>query len=394
MKNELELYIHIPFCVKKCAYCDFLSAPGTANIQEEYMKALQKEIIAYSQEMKEYVVTSIFLGGGTPSIIASRLMNALFDTLHEAFVIEEGAEITIEVNPGTVVKEKLDTYHAIGINRISIGLQSTNNEELQCLGRIHTFEEFLATYKAARSAGFNNINVDLISAVPGQTCESWRHTLQTVAKLQPEHISAYSLIIEEGTPFYERYNINSEVKYPSLPTEETDRQMYEDTQLMLKEYGYHRYEISNYAKEGYECKHNIGYWKRKEYLGLGIGSASLLNHTRFSKLTSIKEYLNKSTYMELEMFKEAVTVNRERLSLREETEEYIFLGLRMVEGIILTPELLENYKDIIVKYEKEEMLEIVKEKQVDCISQKYQYPRLKLTDKGISVSNYILAEFL
>ena len=269
MKKELELYLHIPFCVRKCAYCDFLSAPADDKTRQEYVDTLIQEIKSYREEFREYRVSTVFVGGGTPSILTGRQIREIFRNLKDNFEIDEKAEITIEVNPGTVTEEKLSAWKQAGINRISIGLQSVNDIELKMLGRIHDYQQFLETYRLIRESGFHNVNVDLISAIPGQTLESWSQTLRTVAELNPEHISAYSLIIEEGTPFYELYGEKGEQKsggdmyeytqfsgmdhtasLPALPDEETDRAIYEATENILKEYGYARYEISNYAKEG------------------------------------------------------------------------------------------------------------------------------------------------
>ncbi|MEG0932763.1 MAG: radical SAM family heme chaperone HemW [Lachnospiraceae bacterium] len=387
-KEELELYIHIPFCVKKCAYCDFLSAPADKNQQVEYVKALQEEMKSYQKTAEAYIVTSVFFGGGTPSILDPSLMKDMMRTLYSIFEMKEEAEITIEINPGTVTKEKLEVYKEIGVNRISIGLQSTQDAELKLLGRIHSYETFLQTYKLVRHLGFENINIDLISAIPGQSCASWVQTITTVAQLNPEHISAYSLIIEEGTPFYDQYggdtleNKGLEQDVPPLPNEEDERQMYEDTRRILHTYGYHRYEVSNYAKAGYECRHNLGYWRRTPYLGFGIGAASLLGHVRFANGSDIQKYIQ--TYLHQETTEELVLLERadhEVLTAKEEREETIFLGLRTMEGIELTDEIREHYLPIIHKFMESECMEIKEN-------------RLMLTEKGISVSNYILSEFL
>lgn len=251
-KAPLELYVHIPFCIKKCDYCDFLSGPAGREVQKRYVKALLEEIAGVSG-FSERKISSVFIGGGTPSVLEASETAEIMDALRGKFRISSRTEITMEVNPGTLTKEKLEQYKVSGINRLSMGLQSTENSELKILGRIHMFEEFLDNYRLARDIGFNNINVDLMFAIPGQSCESWEKNLRTVAELEPEHISAYSLIIEKGTPFAER---NLE-----LPDEDSEYRMYEDTAAILESYGYHQYEISNYAKTGFECRHNIGYWK-------------------------------------------------------------------------------------------------------------------------------------
>ena len=260
--TPLELYVHIPFCVKKCDYCDFLSGPAAPQRQKAYIRALLSEIEAVSLGCEREVV-SVFIGGGTPSVLEPELITQVLDKLIQSFHITPDAEITIEANPGTLHTEKLKAYREHGVNRLSLGLQSPDEQELKALGRIHSYREFLESFHLAREAGFTNINVDLMSAIPGQSYEGWIQNLCTVAALGPEHISAYSLIVEEGTPFAQRTL--------DLPDEDTEYRMYEDTANVLGEYGYCQYEISNYARPGYACRHNIGYWKRMDYLGLGLG---------------------------------------------------------------------------------------------------------------------------
>lgn len=286
MEQNLSLYLHIPFCVRKCLYCDFLSGPQSADVQEQYVEALCREIQETSPEYREYQVVSVFIGGGTPSVLLPEQTIRIMETLKSCFTLTDTCEISMEMNPGTVTPEKMKAYRACGINRISIGLQSANDGELKALGRIHTCADFLKAYEMAVEAGFTNINVDLMSAIPEQTLKSYQETLQKVLALQPQpvHISAYSLIVEEGTPFYEQ-ELN-------LPDEETERRMYEITDDILRKAGYHRYEISNYAKAGKECVHNKVYWQRGNYLGLGIGSASLIQNVRFHNMTDISSYVN------------------------------------------------------------------------------------------------------
>jgi oxygen-independent coproporphyrinogen-3 oxidase len=287
--RELGIYIHIPFCVKKCAYCDFLSAPATEEMKQEYINALLTEIKSYSGNTKEYIVPNIFFGGGTPSCISADAVLSIMEAIREVFAVDiERLEATIEVNPGTVTRDKLEQYKNAGINRLSFGLQSTNDEELKLLGRIHTFEQFLENYHLARELGFHNINIDLMSALPGQTLSSWENTLETVLKLKPEHISAYSLIIEEGTQFYDLYRPGTKGA-AELPDEDTDRLMYQRTKEILELNGYRRYEISNYAKPGFECRHNSSYWIGTDYLGVGLGASSLLYSMQIRKSCTIKQ---------------------------------------------------------------------------------------------------------
>ena len=377
MKNNrripLELYVHIPFCVRKCQYCDFLSGPSDEETKDRYIEALLKEIRA-AEHTEDYEIVSVFIGGGTPSALKAEAIASIMSTLQEQFFFCEDAEVTIEANPGTVDLEKLTIYRNVGINRLSLGLQSTDAEELKLLGRIHSYEEFLKSYEWAREAGFSNINIDLMFAIPGQTGEAWRQHLYQVAELNPEHISAYSLIIEEGTPFAEQ-NLD-------LPDEDTEYQMYEDTAEILERYGYRQYEISNYAKQGYMCRHNAGYWQRREYLGFGLGASSLYGGMRFSNTHQMQEYLKESRNPD--QIRKDVTV----LSRNERIEEFMFLGFRMTEGISekkfeenFDVRLMDVYGDILQKYEETGFMEHIETK-------------WRLTRKGIHVSNHILADFL
>lgn len=379
MKKELELYLHIPFCVSKCKYCDFLSAPSGEEQRQIYVERLCRRIRYWSDVIHNYgyEIVSIFVGGGTPSILTEAQITQVFEAVHESFPIREDAEITLEMNPGTDVKDKLPVYRKLGINRLSMGLQSADNKELKCLGRIHTYEDFRQVYQWAREAGFTNVNVDLMSAIPGQTLESYEDTLRKVADLEPEHISAYSLIIEEGTPFYERYGEGRHAE--ELPDEDTERQMYVRTREILEDYGYHRYEISNYAKDGYECRHNLGYWDRKEYLGLGAGASSLMDHIRWKE----PDHIGPSTGLVLEE-REDFT----RLSRKDEMEEFMFLGLRKINGV----SEYDFYKSFRVS-----MDEIYKESIENLIKEGLlvrEEDRIRLTDRGIDLSNYALSQFL
>ena len=379
MKKELELYLHIPFCVSKCKYCDFLSAPSGEEQRQIYVERLCRRIRYWSDVIHNYgyEIVSIFVGGGTPSILTEAQITQVFEAVHESFPIREDAEITLEMNPGTDVKDKLPVYCELGINRLSMGLQSADNEELKRLGRIHTYEDFRQVYQWAREAGFTNVNVDLMSAIPGQTLESYVDTLRKVADLEPEHISAYSLIIEEGTPFCERYGEGRHAE--ELPDEDTERQMYVRTREILEDYGYHRYEISNYAKDGYECRHNLGYWDRKEYLGLGAGASSLMDHIRWKE----PDHIGPSTGLVLEE-REDFT----RLRRKDEMEEFMFLGLRKINGV----SKYDFYKSFRVS-----MDEIYKESIENLIKEGLlvrEEDRIRLTDRGIDLSNYALSQFL
>lgn len=383
-KRELELYFHIPFCVRKCLYCDFLSAPGDEKTKAQYMEALNRETKERAGDYRNYRVVSVFVGGGTPSIVSPEKMRVLLETVRADYDLAEDAEITLEVNPGTVDERTLSDYRQWGINRLSIGLQSADDRELAALGRIHTYGQFLGAYHTARRCGFSNINVDLMSALPGQTLQSYLATLKKVLALEPapEHISAYSLILEEGTPFYGMAQ-RGEIQ---LPDEECDRLMYEKTGELLERAGYHRYEISNYAKPGCECRHNCGYWRRREYLGLGIGAASLIGNCRFRNGDSLEDYLTDPLHVREEM---------QELTVEEQMEEFMFLGLRMTEGISL-PEfqdafgrkMEEVYGSVIEKNLKDGLLEYRGGAAPGEIT------RLALTEKGLDVSNFVMAQFL
>lgn len=374
--KSLELYIHIPFCVKKCAYCDFLSGPSDEKSRENYIELLCDEIKASKGRVEAYEVSTIFFGGGTPSILRGDQIEKIMDEIRKAFELADDVEITVEMNPGTVTEEKLVAYKKAGINRLSIGLQSVHDEELRLLGRIHTFEEFLYSYELARKVGFKNINIDLISAIPGQTVESWEESLRTAIALKPEHISAYSLIIEEGTPFYEKYGGSAGENL--LPTEDEEREIYWRTKKILKEAGYERYEISNYAKPGYECRHNVGYWERTPYLGFGIGAASLYEETRHANPSDLKVYSERLN----EKF------HAEKLSVEEQMEEFMFLGLRMMKGISKEKFVAEFRVDIEEVYENQ----IEKLKTLELLEENGD--RIYLTEKGIDVSNAVFVEFM
>ncbi len=379
--QALELYIHIPFCVRKCYYCDFLSGVSDENRREEYVKALLTEIRMCAGECEKYTVTSIFIGGGTPSLMQGARIERILEEIRRGYVLDKGVEITIEMNPGTVDEEKLAAYKRAGINRLSIGLQSAENEELKKIGRIHTWEQFLHTWQLVRNMGFQNVNVDIMSALPGQSVAGYERTLQRVLSLTdpPEHISAYSLIVEEGTDFY-RWQEEGKL---DLPGEDEDRQMYHLTKKLLAEKGYERYEISNYAKPGFACTHNCGYWKRAEYLGLGLGAASLLKNVRFHNTESLEKYLANPCGC-----REDVHV----LTDGEQIEETLFLGLRLTMGIsekefvgCFSRTLDEIYGDVIEKNTQNGLLRWTEQGEDRWLS---------LTEKGLDVSNYVMAQFL
>ena len=385
-KRQVGIYIHIPFCVRKCAYCDFLSAPAEAAVRERYVQELVREIRGF-QENRETAenleIISIFLGGGTPSLLMAGQAASILEAVGDVFPVTPGAEITAECNPGALSDDWLGGVRRAGVNRLSMGLQSADNRLLRILGRIHTWEQFLENYAAARKAGFENINIDLMSSLPGQTAQDWLDTLHQVCALKPEHISAYSLIIEPGTPFYDLYHEEDERRsageeVPHLPSEETERQMYEDTLRFLERYGYHRYEISNYALPGRESVHNSGYWTRRDYIGFGLGSAPLLDDCRYRNTDDLEAYLAG----------DHARYEQQILTRKDRMEEMMFLGLRMMKGVSVTefadcfgisPEHV--YGEKISRLQEEGLLEI-------------SAGRIRLTKRGIPVSNMVMAQFL
>ena len=407
--KKMVIYIHIPFCIQKCHYCDFLSAPCDAGIRERYVECLIREIEYYGEwygmRGRNIPVTSIFFGGGTPSILESNQIQSIMDKLKTTYSIEENAEITTECNPGTVTEEKLSGYRVAGINRLSIGLQSANNAELKSIGRIHTYEQFLNSYDMARNCGFKNINVDLMSALPGQTLESYRNTIEKVLDVKPEHISAYSLILEEGTPLYERIEQLEEQKMPTgLPDEDTEREMYYMTERMLKDAGYERYEISNYARTGYECKHNTAYWRRDDYLGMGIGAASCIYDVRMKNITDIGAYMDiyekidtRDDVLQKDVSERNIMEDNaldkdetDVLSDEDKMEEFMFLGLRMMRGISKK----EFERQFNVKYDMVYGAVTAKLIKEGLIEVSDDNDSLWLTPLGIDVSNMVLSQFI
>lgn len=423
--TPLGLYIHIPFCVRKCRYCDFLSAPASDEVRAAYLRSLNGQIKAFGRRLQEasdsntsanssnastnrsinestnrnrtsdYVVDSIFLGGGTPSLLSSTQMIELMNTVRESFVLSPDAEITAECNPGTANEEKLRAYKKAGINRLSIGLQSSDNEELVLLGRIHTWEDFLSTFKLARRVGFDNINIDVMGSLPGQTPASYQKTLERVLALHPEHISAYSLIIEEGTPFFDEYGNEDACRAcsgdgcKSLPSEDEVVQMDELTWKLLAQAGYEHYEISNYALPGRQCKHNLKYWHCGEYLGVGTGAASYIrsgsDFLRLKVLTDTKEFSRINWESPESIF--TCFLECETLTRFEQMEEMAFLGLRTKEGVRLADFYTrfgetfdEVYGDVIKRYIAMGMMKV-------------DDTHVALTLKGMEVANWIMADF-
>lgn len=376
MNNYCGLYIHIPFCAKKCYYCDF---PSYSNLEEmitPYIIALKKEIQLIAIKYPDIIVKTIFIGGGTPTYIDSKYIIEIMETIRNNFTIINNAEISLEGNPGTYDFFKLSDYKEGGINRLSIGVQTTQDRLLNDLGRIHTKRQFLQAFNNAREIGFNNINIDLIFGLPNQSMEDWQETLEEVVRLQPTHLSCYSLIIEEGTPFYELYrkgriNIN----------EDLEREMYYYTKKILTSQGYNHYEISNFAKEGFQCIHNLIYWDVKPYIGIGSSAHSFLNNNRFSNYNSVEKYIESLANNQLPIS----SVNK--LSKEDLIEEYIFLGLRKIQGISAR-DFFNTYGEKIESRYGKTLDKLVRENLIK------KGENIALTSKGLDFANYVFQSFL
>lgn len=375
--RPMGLYIHIPFCVRKCHYCDFLSFPADKEQRERYVNALCREIRRTRKLFTENCeIDTIFIGGGTPSLLSGDQIKNILQHVRAEVLVNPKAEISMECNPGTVTQDDLKEYRKAGVNRLSLGVQSLQPEELKMLGRIHTREDALEVYHMARKAGFENINLDLMSGIPGQTVESYEQTLLEVCRLEPEHISAYSLIIEEGTPFYEQYAQNPPV------SEDTDRYMYERTKQLLFQYGYNRYEISNYAKSGKESRHNLKYWSGEEYLGVGLGASSKIRNIRYKNEVDMNRYLT--------LCQQDLTVKEveEELSLEDEIAEFFILGLRRMKGVS-RQEFSRLFSCEIEKYYEDSLRKL---KQLGLLQEEDGW--IFLSEKGIDVSNYVFGHFI
>lgn len=376
--KQTGLYVHIPFCMQKCLYCDFPSFAGQLNKREQYVEALQKELIQKAEQCKDYAIKTIFFGGGTPTVLSAEQLQCLMDTIKQNYCIIEDAEISIEANPGTLDFHMCQALYNMGFNRISMGLQAWQNHLLQILGRIHTNAQFLDNFQNARKAGFKNINVDLMFALPNQTISDWLETLEQVTTLQPEHISAYSLIIEEGTPFYDLYEKGV---YQEID-EQTDREMYHKTVAFLKEKGYHQYEISNFSKNGKQSRHNSLYWLDGVYMGVGLGAHSYWAQKRFHNPYDLDCYIQKAN-ANMDLAEDV-----ERIPIYEQYSEFMFLGLRMTDGVS-KKRFLERFGKEMVDIYGEELEKLKKEGLLEEWN-----GFVKLTERGIDVSNYVFVAFL
>ena len=376
MNEIIGLYIHIPFCRQKCLYCDFPSYAGKEGMQEAYVGALEAEIHRQGKEYKGKKVSSVFFGGGTPTTLPIPLLRRLMRAIWESWEIMDGAEITTEANPGTLDMEMAKALKEMGFNRLSMGVQAWQNRLLKDLGRIHTIEQFQENFKAVREAGFQNVNVDLMFALPKQSMQDWQETVQEIVKMQPEHISAYSLIIEEGTPFFERY----EKGLLEPAAEELDREMYHWAIAYLKEAGYQQYEISNFAKAEKQSRHNRIYWQAEEYLGMGLGAHSYMEGTRFHNTYDLQEYIAANG----ENKKEDI----EQITQEDAIGEFMFLGLRLTEGVSFDRFWERFHMEMRGIYGKQ-ILELMDAELLDA-----DETGIRLTEKGIDLSNFVFEKFL
>lgn len=383
-KQELGIYIHIPFCAKKCYYCDFVSYPNMKEKQKEYVEALKNEIKSY--DLQNYNVTTIYIGGGTPSYIESKYIVEILKNLKNKLKANEtkfeNMEITIEVNPGTVTKEKLLDYKKAGINRLSIGLQSANDRLLEQIGRIHKYQDFLQTYNLARNVGFENINVDLMLGLPNQSIEDLKESIENVIDLQPEHISIYSLIVEEGTKLYKQI----ETGELQLSEEELEREMYWYTKSKLELAGYKHYEISNYAKPKRESKHNSNCWEQKQYIGIGAAAHSYLNNVRYCNVSNLEEYISNMAKSEAD-FEDKYIVN-ERQNLKDRKNEFMLLGLRKIDGVSISKFKEKYVENPIFKY-RDSLEKLVNDGLVQIDGDV-----IRLTNKGLDLANIVWEEFI
>lgn len=383
--KQLEIYIHIPFCERKCNYCDFLSFPVGESEHRAYIDKLCEEIELTAENIdSDREVSSVFIGGGTPSLIDPKLIVRVVRCLRQHFKVREDAEITIECNPASAMGYKFAYYKNAGINRLSIGLQSANDQELRTLGRIHVYDDFLKCYQNARLEGFSNINIDLMNDIPGQTEKSWQDTLKHVLMLRPEHVSIYNLIVEDGTPFGEMYKDGK----LTLPEEDTASGIDDITRTFTEKYGYQRYEVSNYAKPGYECRHNYGYWSNVNYLGFGIGAASYYDNLRYSITRDFRNYLGLDFKEDAKNGWKELHTDLQILGRNEQMEEFMFLGLRRIEGISETEFKVRFQVDIMSVFGRQ------LEQYVDqglIVHDGYRY---RFSPHGMDVSNVILSDFL
>ena len=375
--QDFGIYVHIPFCKKKCKYCDFISFECVEEYEERYINALINEIEDCKLNKR---VSTIYFGGGTPSIISEKNIEKVLKILYEKFEIDKDAEITLEVNPGTVNMKKLQKYKEIGINRLSIGLQSTDDSSLKMLGRIHTYSEFLETFENAKTVGFDNINVDLILGIPNQTIDKLNVDLQNIVKLNPKHISVYSLILEDGTEL-EKEIANNKLE---MISDLLERQMYWKTKKYLKKNGYEQYEISNFAQKGYESRHNMSCWNQDEYIGFGLASHSYIDKTRYSNITNLEEYIKN---VEEKNFNKNVIIE-EKQNVEIQAKEYMMLNLRKIEGVSIS-KFEQKFQINPLFYFRFEIQKLTDENLIEV-----DLDNIKLTNKGLDFANLVFEEFV
>ncbi|MEQ6929587.1 radical SAM family heme chaperone HemW [Clostridium perfringens] len=375
--DKISLYIHIPFCAQKCLYCDFPSFARKDHLRKAYIEALNKEIISLREKHNNLEINTIFIGGGTPSVLEADELECLLKEVAKLNMAKD-IEYSMECNPGNLTEEKLEVMKKYGVNRISMGLQAKQDNLLKGLGRIHNYKTFKENFLLAKKVGFNNINVDLMFGLPNQRLNEWEETLREIISLEPAHISAYSLIIEEGTAFYNLYE-NDKLK---LPTEEEERKMYHLAKKILEENGFNQYEISNYAKEGKECRHNLAYWNMDNWIGVGAAAASYINGKRIKNISNVEEYIN-SINEKGEAVEEIINNSK-----NDNMEEFMFMGLRKINGIDenefkkrFSMNINDVYGEILNKYIDEGLL--IRDS-----------GRIFLSEKGIEISNVIMADFL
>ncbi len=387
--KDVGIYVHIPFCMKKCFYCDFISYENKDELKNEYVKYLLREIEQvgignkedYKNDLDDLVrVRTVYFGGGTPSYIDSKDIVDILNTIKRNFSLIENCEITLEINPGTVDEQKLQDYYNSGINRISIGLQETNNYLLSLIGRVHNFQQFLETYKIARKIGFNNINVDLISALPNQTIDDIKKTLDIITDLNPEHVSVYSLILEEGTKLAKMV----EDKILNQPDEKIEREIYWFIKEKLEKNGYNHYEISNFSRTGYESKHNLDCWNQNEYMGFGVSAHSYTNSIRFSNIESIEEYI--TNIRNCEEYKNLIF--HEKQDQDSKMKEYMMLGLRKINGIKINEFKNKFFQNPVVVFKKE-LNKLVNEGLIE-VDEEF----IRLTKNGIDFANIVWQDFI
>ena len=386
-EKELGIYIHIPFCKQKCYYCDFVSFSNKEEYIEKYVETVKREIDSY--DLSNYNITTIYIGGGTPSRIPSEKIQEILEKIKQKISENqtrwEDIEITIELNPGTVDEEKIKKYKEIGINRLSIGLQSTNNKLLKEIGRIHTFEDFKNTYNLVKKVGFENINVDLMIGLPNQTISDVKESLNEIIKLNPTHVSVYSLIVEENTKMEQLIN-NKELQ---LPDEELERQMYWYVKNILELNGYNHYEISNFAKKEKESKHNLNCWEQKEYIGLGLAAYSYLNGIRYGNTSDIEKYINVQDFFDIsELEKSGIRIVDEVQSLEDKRKEYMLLGLRKIDGVSIK-KFKEKFVENPIFLFRKELEKLVNEKLISIDGD-----FIRLTNKGLDLANIVWEEFV